>query len=464
MRGPAWLIGLRRRWRLLVALAVALGCAAVVLGPHVFAWYHWRAGREALERYRAAEARRHLDACLRVWPASAKVHLLAARAARRAGDIEGADRHLRACERLGGGPEAVLEGALLRAAGGGFTEATEAYLLGRAEREPDVAPLAWEALVTGYIRTYRALEGLACLRRWLEREPDNVQALVLRGDLWRRLRNLANATPDYRRALELDPGRDDARRGLAAGLTETGRYDEALRHYDVLAGKGQADPDFRVSRARCYKGLGRLDEARREADGVLAGQPDHGHALRLRGEVDAVAGNLGRAEQWFRKAARALPHDYSTQFALYQNLRQQGKEEQARAQQKYVEDLKERVERLGYISSSKLPVRPHDPDLHHEVGMLYLSLGQEEVGTVWLHTALHKDPAHGPAHAALADFYARAGDAERASYHREQAQLAPPRPPRSADPAPGAVPEPPEKARRRDGPAPDPRLPPGKAP
>src|SRR5438876_298184 len=65
-------------------LLVLLGLVVVgALATQAFAWYHLRAGRAALERYQTAEARRHLDACLRVWSGNETAHLLAARAARR---------------------------------------------------------------------------------------------------------------------------------------------------------------------------------------------------------------------------------------------------------------------------------------------------------------------------------------------------------------------------------------------
>src|SRR5690349_1414019 len=100
-----------------VLLLLALGGALATQG---YAWYQRRAGRDALARYKTAEARRHLDACLRLWPADETAHLLSARAARRAGDYEAARRHLDACETTDGkqSPDVVLEWALLKATEG----------------------------------------------------------------------------------------------------------------------------------------------------------------------------------------------------------------------------------------------------------------------------------------------------------------------------------------------------------
>src|SRR5205823_2472566 len=138
-----------------------------VAGIHGWAWYHFLAGRAALERYHAEEAQAHLDACLKVWPGSAETHLLASRAARRADDYESAERHLRECQRL-------------------------------------------------------------------RDDPDNVRALMLKGQLFRQVQTPLKAIPEYRRVLELDTEQREVRWQLARCLLEIGRYDEALTHLEQV--------------------------------------------------------------------------------------------------------------------------------------------------------------------------------------------------------------------------------------
>src|SRR6266550_5629815 len=112
-----------RRWLLLGAYALlAAVVATLFLSASLFAlaWYHLQAGKSALDRYHTEEAQHHLDQYLHIWPKSAQAHLLAARAARRAGDLELAQEHLRLCDDLHAGAwlERVFEWALLRAAMG----------------------------------------------------------------------------------------------------------------------------------------------------------------------------------------------------------------------------------------------------------------------------------------------------------------------------------------------------------
>jgi tetratricopeptide (TPR) repeat protein len=420
-----WGQRLQRRWRLLAVLALLLGGAAALAGPHAWAWYHWHVAQKEMARYHGAAALEHLNTCLRVWPASARAHFLASRAARRAGAYDEADRHLRECERLqpDRSEETNLEWALLHATMGDV-DAVESYLLSRAEKELDVAPLACEALAEGYGRTYRVYEALNCLDRWLGHQPDNLRALFLRGNVYRQIQRLQKGVPDYRRVVELDPDQDEARHWLAVGLLEVGRYEEALDHLDTLARRRPGDTDVQILSARCQAGLGHFDQARTALDAVLDDHPDHGRALRARGEIELHAGLAVRAETWLRKAARAQPYDYQTQWWLYKALVHQGKDRAAAAQHKVAEDLNHRLNELGEITSSKLSAQPHDPALHCRLGTLLLGLGYDQLAERWLHSALQKDPGYKPAHGALAAFYQAHGNPEKAAFHRQQAEAA----------------------------------------
>src|SRR5260370_1479510 len=63
----------RRRWRILISLLL-VGLAAWLGVPHLLAWYHFPAGRAALDHYHPDEARNHFNACLPVWPHNVDTH------------------------------------------------------------------------------------------------------------------------------------------------------------------------------------------------------------------------------------------------------------------------------------------------------------------------------------------------------------------------------------------------------
>jgi tetratricopeptide (TPR) repeat protein len=417
----AWLGSLVRRPLRLAAL-LAVVAAAACAAPQLSAWYHLRAGRTALEHYHTTQARAHLDDCLRTWPGCVEAHLLAARAARRAGADEEAEEHVRTCQRLAQGvtPETTFEWSLLRAATGRLDE-VEDYLQPQSRTGSARAGLALEALAEGYLRLARIFDAQDCLDRWVELDPDNVQAHFLCGNLYRQSHALSRAVSEYRRVLELDVSRDDARWLLGLCLQLIGRQDEARQLFEELLPRRPDDPDLLARLALSYHNDGRDAEAHPLLETVLAAHPEHALALRTRGDVEMAEGKPEAARPWLDRAAAANPYDHRAQFLLGQCLQRQGLEAEARRHLVRAQKLKEQAERLGEIINRQMSARPNDPDLHCEVGRLLIALGGREAGHRWLLSALRLDPGHRATHAALADYYHDAGDEATAAYHRNQA-------------------------------------------
>ncbi|MBI1918422.1 MAG: tetratricopeptide repeat protein [Planctomycetes bacterium] len=425
---------LLRRPLLLLAVLLGMGGLAVA-GVHGWAWYHFFKGRADLERYHAKDALDHFNKCLKVWPGSADVHFLASRAARREAaeehhedkeaaeqSLAAAEEHLRECQRLRGGAseETAFEWALLHASAGDLPS-TEPFLRQRLREQPQDAPLVLEALAEGYLRMYRILDALGCLDQWLHDDPDNVRALLLKGNLFWQVKAPLKAIPEYRRVLELDAEQHEVRWRLARCLLDVGRNDEALTLLEQVRKRRPDDPEVLVRIARCQNLLGRSPQARELLDAVLAREPDNGAALRTRGEIALLKGDIEDAERWLRRAVRVLPDDYQTNWALHRALTEGGKVDEARRQGARARELEQRLERLAEIGTRKLSERPHDPALHCEMGELLLVMGHKELGERWLLSALEQDPRYRPAHAALAKLYAAKGDKEKAEYHRLRA-------------------------------------------
>jgi tetratricopeptide (TPR) repeat protein len=413
----------RRRWPLLIGLA-AFGCAAWFLVPQLWAWYHFRAGKSAVERYHSTEALAHLSACLRIWPGDTEAHLLAARAARRAGDFDAAFADLRECQRLEHTPSdaTVLERALLRADAGDL-ESVDEYLIARAAKDPALTPLVLEALAGGCIRSYRYLDASNYLLQWLEAQPDHVQALYLRGTLRQQVGSAEPAAEDFQKVVDLDPERDDARRRLGRCLLKASRFEDALSHLEHLRKTLPHDNELLVDIARCQLELGRRDEARALLEGILEENSAYGPALQERGRLALREGRPAEAEEWLRKAVRATPQDYYANWALYEALRQQGKTAEAQEQLETARKIQDRMERIGAISQHEMASHPSDPALNYELGTLLLSFGNREMAKIcFLKAVKLSDDKHAAAHASLADLYREEGDAEQAEYHRKKAE------------------------------------------
>lgn len=410
---------------------LVLGIVVLVLAvssPFLWAGYHWFAGQYALKRYRHAEAHRHLDDCLKVWPWSRSVeaHLLAARAARRDGALPEAAQLLQDVQSTLGdqSSDTLLEWSMLHAASGDLVT-VERHLHDWASTDPQKFPLILEALTVGYIRLSRVAEALQCVNEWLERDPDNVEALYLRSSVYRQSGSWTRAAPDLRRVVELDPERPWARWWLAAALVSIGYYEEANGHLELLRQRTpkELDPiDVLVRMAICRNQWGRVREARELLDEVLAQRPDHGLALLTRGQIDQVNGQLPQAEKWLRRAAEVLPFDYKAHWALAECLRQQGNTKEAQAVGARANWLKDRLERFTEITVHRISQQPNNPALYCEAGKLMFELGNPEGGKRWLSSALMIDQHYVPALTALADHYDKQGDRTTAEDYRRRAQ------------------------------------------
>jgi Tfp pilus assembly protein PilF len=427
---------LRRPWRLLavVALGACIAVGALVPLYYLRAEARFRAAREALDGYRFREAREYLAHCQQVWPNDVEVHLLSARLARQTGDFDQADRLLEKCRLLQGGTDEriALEQVLVRAQRG-ETDAVFNHCRVLVEKEHPASPLILDALAQGYLRVYRLADADYALDMWLNRQPDNPQALFIRGWVFEHWERAEEAAELYRRALAAKPEHDQARLHLVRVLVENNAPAEAAVHLAVLARRLPDDPAALVYRGRCRFLAGDLDGSDQVLKQAVARFPRFAAAHAALGQVAHQAGKLDLAEESLSRAVALAPGDYSSRYLLYQTFVLRGKKREAADELERVNASKADADALRQILTHRLRDAPHDPTLHHELGAIFLRSGDLDEALRWFNKALEYDPGHKKTHAALADYYARVGHVGRASRHRLLAGVA------AADP-PGALP------------------------
>jgi tetratricopeptide (TPR) repeat protein len=421
------LLRLRQRSALgaaVLAVLVLLGLGGWLAARHLGAWRHYRAGEEALARRNFAEARADAGACLAVWPRSWAAHLLAVRAARRAGDLDGAEAELAACQELRPGPaeETTLEWALLHAQRGGLAPVEE-YLRGRLDDSPDDAVPIWEVPSAELMRLRRLPEAQRYLDAWLQARPDDRDALTRRGWVKEHLLDYAAALADYERALDLAPDDDPVRLRVAELLEHQTRLPEALGQYEAVRGRRPDDPAALLGVVRCLRQLGRADEARQQLDVLLAAHQENAPLLHERGRLALDAGQAAEAEPWLRRAAARGPRDREVNYSLYRCLLRLGKTQEALAVSGRLEEIREDEARMRRLMPQVLR-RPDDGDLRREIGLIFLRNGYTDDGVCWLQTAVEVDPGNRQAHLVLAEHYEKTGQADLAARHRALAQRA----------------------------------------
>jgi tetratricopeptide (TPR) repeat protein len=412
----------------------SLGFALVLVGAGaagVFFWaqHHWRAAHRALDRYAFAEAQYHLDLCLKVPFRGAEVHLLAAQAARRRDAYDEAERHLSACLQSEEMTEAAARERLLLTAQQGDLGDMETLLQAHTASNGPEAVLVLEALAKGYMNRFWQADALACLDRLLERQPQHPQAWLLRARLWEdrarkgETEREADTLRDYERAVELDPS-FEARLGLAGALYANGRPWQAAAEYERLRGEQAAHPEVLLGLARCRYSLHEVEEARRLLDALLARHPREAAVLLERGRLALHAGQLAEAEGWLRQAAEAAPrYDCQAQRVLCRCLEAEHRDEEAR---RCFDQLREREASALDVDRRILQANrdPHDVALRYAIALDLMRLGRETDGVAALFLVLEQQPRHGPAHAALAEYFERVGQPGRAARHRRAASAA----------------------------------------
>src|SRR5205823_8745018 len=180
----------------------------------------------------------------------------------------------------------------------------ETFLIGQINSSASNAALIQEALAEGYTRTYRVLDALKSVNHWLLGDPNNLRALMLRGNTHWQINALLKAVPDYRKVIERDPEQDEIRWRLALCLLETGQYSEALKHFEEMARRKPGDVEVNVRLARCQYLMGERPKSRKLLQSVLDEQPDNGTALRTRGQINLMDGRIDEAEGGLRHANR----------------------------------------------------------------------------------------------------------------------------------------------------------------
>jgi tetratricopeptide (TPR) repeat protein len=393
--------------------------AGWLAGRYVWGATEQRAAEHALKQYDFAEALEHLEYCLNVWPNNATLRLQAARAARRGGLLARAEEHLALCEVKGVTPESALERSLLLAQRGELQE-VELLLHGLLREDHRDSVLILEALAQGYRQVPRVLDTGNALEELIKRAPAHPWAYFWRGNIYEYLSRIFLAVDDYRRAVELLPRNTEFRIRLVQGLLRSQEAAEAWPHIEELLRRCPANPDVILCAARCQRALGQHGQALEYLERLVRDQPDHAEAWAERGLAYNDKGDGAVALVCLKRAYALDPNTYAIGFAFFQELRRQGKEQEAARVLRQVEARKREDEHLTALFGRAGDPRS-DPAARYEIGVILMRRKDTHAALRWFSDALRQDPSHRPTHLALADYYQRAGNTDAAAYHRSRA-------------------------------------------
>jgi tetratricopeptide (TPR) repeat protein len=405
---------------LLALVLVVLTVVGYVAVREEWARYHLRQARSAIDRFDFAAAQTHLKKCLAVWPTDYETLLLAARTARRGGNIDEARQLFDECDRIPGQhPGLKRERALLVVQLGTLPTPVVRGLLAKIEKNDPDSPVYLEALIQGYLKTYRLGEALYYVECLLRLRADHVMALMWRGNIFQGLSRLVEAEEDYRRILNLRPDFSSARLRLAEVLLVNSKTGEAHDQFAELYAGNPTDPQILLGLARCFQLEGETDRSRNFYLRSLQEKSDFTPALRELGKLELTNGNLITAHDHLVKATICDPADGEACFALAQCLRQLNRPAEAKKYQKKWETLQADQERLRKLVE-QIGKEPGNAILRFEAGKICMSHGRESEALRWFAGVLQLDPNHQPTHRFLTEYFEKSGRPKLAEQHRKQ--------------------------------------------
>jgi tetratricopeptide (TPR) repeat protein len=394
---------------LVVGLVPAAGWA--------WGWYRarqeWQDAQRALRRHDLPAAAAALERYLRRRPDDVTAWFLAGRTARRMERFAEAERALERCQGLGGVTDATrLEWDLLRVQQGDLGEIDARLRMTVGPDHPD-AGIVLECLARGYIRGQQLRDAIQACALWQSRDPEDPGPWLWRGRILERLGRSDEAQQAEQRAVDLAPEDPEARLALGNVLLQHWHAGDAAGQFRFVLDRSPDSLDALVGLAECHIARGEAAAALPLLDRVLTTNPSSPAALFLRGQAALELDDRAAAETWLRRAVKGAPDNPQSLYLLIQCLRGRGRDDEAAELDRQLAQLRKDLARLGDLVR-EVARKPDDAATRGEAGALALKIGRREEGLNWLLSALRARGDHGPAKAALADYYREHGDPGRA--------------------------------------------------
>jgi len=413
-----------RRIRALVVIAAVLLVVLVVFARPLLKQYRLAKARDCLRARQIEEALDWLQAANSADPRDGGVHFLMARALRHQGAFDSVPEHLEKARRLGFSSERLERERWLVLAQSGQLREAELHLDELlADPQGDAREIC-EAFVSGFLRVYRFGRASDLLQAWQADFPDDPQPLFWRGRICQHLRRDRQALALCREALDLAPDRTDLRLELATLLAERREFEEAGEHFRRCAEETPDDLDVLVGWGNCLAEQGHIDQSRPLLLQAREENPRHFEALYGLGRLEARAGNKGEAVKWLQLALEQDSRHPRAHFALASALQATGQTEAAKEHYQFFVDAKREMEEIDKLME-QVNEEPKLVDARYQIGIKYMQYVSSRQGAVWLHSVLDLEPSHGPAHEALAAYYAEEDRPDLAEKHRRLAAVSP---------------------------------------
>ncbi len=237
---------------------------------------------------------------------SVQEQIQSAMAKQRAGDLDAAERELRAVlERSPGMPMAcAILGSILNETG--RAPETVEMLGPIAEREPD-RPLVRMSLGMALNRVGRAEEALEHLDAACAINPTNPQALFWRGATLERLDRIEDAGESFQLAITAASGNVAALAQLGERLHQLGRFELSARCFENAIAGGASGAPMLLRLASSYQSLHQYDNALDAAKRALVADPKNPTSYMVIADIHEKTHTLEKGAASAREGLRLVP-------------------------------------------------------------------------------------------------------------------------------------------------------------
>ncbi|MBC8352394.1 MAG: tetratricopeptide repeat protein [Planctomycetes bacterium] len=391
---------------LLSTFLASLTLGSVVTLRQVRFWRLVSDTRVALETGEYRAAIQSVEKTLQGYPENAEVRYVAAVVYRRAGMLNDADRSLREASRLGcADPRIELQRCLTVAQSGRVDEAEPRLReIIRGGAVDDDAHQIYEALVKGYMVSYRLKDAWDCLEFWTAWRPATTNAILWRAEIYQRIGDSKTAVREYEEILAANPNHFESRLKLAELRFELRDVVAARRDFEHCLTVARDAPAILVGLAKCNQLMGDTKQAASFAEEVLAGDGttrQQADAWVVLGQLRSTAGQPEKATDAFRHAVELVPNITEAHHGLTQTYSAMGNKELAEQHWKTALQVSQQNIRISEIASA-LAKNPAEIELRCELARILLQQGRREEAERWLWTVFSLAPEHAAAQQLLA--------------------------------------------------------------
>jgi len=170
----------------------------------------------------------------------------------------------------------------------------------------------------------------------LNLQPEHSEALNNLGALSAKENDFVSAADFFGRAVNQNEHYHEARSNLATVFLELAKYENALRHLEILKDALPDDLEVTYSLAVAYMAMAKLEEAGNSFDDILKEDPKHVASLANKGAIAMKQHKRDEAIFYHKKILAIEPDNLSSQFVL-SSL--EGRQDQMKSPDEYVKNL-----------------------------------------------------------------------------------------------------------------------------